>query len=216
LDKTAVNALLEGLFTRTSIGLPNACYGLDDESALSMFDLIRQVNAAVNTLENNTWTEVWTRALLLVSNKDGVSPVLSGCTCRLLLDARVLDRGEVARRFAYFMSAGQDSEHSAAWLEGFLKGSGMILLYDDVLWNLLYKWVAELSPQAFQGLLPILRRTFAAYIPAERKSLGEKARAGAVLGAEKDNSFESENHFDHALAESALYLTIRILNPAIA
>jgi hypothetical protein len=216
LDQKAVEGLLEGLFTRISIGLPNACYGLDDDSAQHMFDLIRQVNSAVNTLDHEAWTAVWINALLQVSNKDGVSPVLSGCTCRLLLDARVLERGEAARRFAYFMSTGQESEQSAAWLEGFLKGSGMILLYDDVLWNLLYKWVAELPLEAFQHLLPILRRTFAAFIPAERKSLGEKARAGAVLGAEKDNSFESENHFDHALAEAALYLTIRILNPAIA
>jgi len=59
--------------------------------------------------------------------------------------------------------------------------------------------------------LPILRRTFAAFSPAERKSLGQKARTGAIAGAEKDNPFDAETLFDHTLAESALNLTARIL-----
>ena len=67
---------------------------------------------------------------------------------------------------------------AAAWLEGFLKGSGTILLIDEDLWSLVHNWVSELDEENFVQLLPLLRRTFAHYSAAERRKLGEKVRQG--------------------------------------
>lgn len=210
-DLAAIHRLIEGLATRIYIGLPNACYGLDEESAQKMFELIRQVNDALRTLENETLIEDWLRALTIISSKDGIPPVLGGCTCRLLFDAQVFDREETARRFGFALSAGQDTADAAGWLEGFLKGSGMILLYDDVLWNLLYKWVADIHPTSFNGLLPILRRTFSKFSTSERRSLGEKAKQGSVIGAETGLNSPENQSFDHELGDMALELTTRFL-----
>ncbi|MCK6693368.1 MAG: DUF5682 family protein [Thermoanaerobaculia bacterium] len=210
-DIAAIHRLIEGLATRIYIGLPNACYGLDEESAQKMFELIRRVNDALRTLENHTLIEDWLRALTVISSKDGIPPVLGGCTCRLLFDAQVFDREETARRFAFALSAGQDAADAAGWLEGFLKGSGMLLLYDDVLWNLLYKWVADIHPESFNALLPILRRTFSKFSTGERRSLGEKAKQGSVIGAENAINATENQSFDLELGEMALELATKFL-----
>jgi len=92
-----------------------------------------------------------------------------------------------------------------------LKGSGMILLYDDVLWNLLHKWVAEIPAEAFKPLLPVLRRTFSKFNTGERRSLGEKARQGTIIGAETGvNNLENQS-FDGTLGETALEMTSKFL-----
>lgn len=210
-DLEAIHRLLEGLATRIYIGLPNACYGLDDDTAQKMFDLIRRVNDAMRTLENESLTGDWLRTLTVISGKDGIPPVLSGCTCRLLFDAQVFDREETSRRFGFALSAGQDAADAASWLEGFLKGSGMILLYDDVLWNLLHKWVAEIPAETFKPLLPVLRRTFSKFNTGERRSLGEKARQGVIIGAEAGLNNPENQPFDDILGEMALEITSKFL-----
>lgn len=180
-DLSAINQLVEGLLTRICIGLPNACYGLDDENSRKVFEYIKQVNEATRLLENQDLTDTWLKTLHILLEKQGINPIILGCTCRLLFDAKAIDEAETARRFGLALSVGNEPIFSAGWLEGFLKGSGMILLYDNILWNLLYKWVFELPNEYFIELLPILRRTFTKFEPSERKQLGEKAKAGANL-----------------------------------
>jgi hypothetical protein len=76
------------------------------------------------------------------------------------------------------MSAATPPDKTAAWLEGFLKGSGTILLIDNELWGLVNNWIGELNEETFTTVLPLLRRTFANFSAPERKKLGEKAKAG--------------------------------------
>jgi hypothetical protein len=177
-DLTAVNQLVEGLLTRICIGLPNACYGLDDNSANRMFDNMKKADEAVRLLENELLERSWYQTLSILLDKPYINPLITGCTCRLLFDAKSLSEEETARQFGLALSVGNEPSHSAGWLEGFLKGSGMILLYDHVLWSILHKWIAELEPTQFVELLPILRRTFSRFEPAERHQLGAKAKRG--------------------------------------
>ncbi len=210
-DLEAVNKLIDGLVVRISIGLPNATYGLDDDTAQKMFDLIRKVNDALRVLERADLSEQWHHSLMKIAEKDGIPPVIAGCTCRLLFDAHKIERSETARQVRLALSYGHLPTFSAAWLEGFLKGSGMILLYDDVLWNLLHTWVAELSEDAFVQLMPIMRRTFSRFETGERKKLGEKAKKGTILFAESNNTEAFDARFDPALAELALPFTAKLL-----
>lgn len=180
-DLSTINSLVEGFITRISIGLANACYGLDEENSTQMFENIKQVNEAVRLLETDTLTQVWHKALFELLDKQGVHPIITGCTCRLLFDVKQLDEQQTAKQFGLALSTGQSAIYSAGWLEGFLKGSSMILLLDNVLWNLLYKWVAELQGDSFIELLPILRRTFSKFEVGERRQLGEKAKKGVSI-----------------------------------
>jgi hypothetical protein len=209
-DLESINALSEGLLIRICIGLPAACYGLDDETAGKTFNLMRQVNDAVRLLDNETLVDTWYQTLWNIAHKNGIPPVIAGCTCRLLLDAQMMDREETARRLSYELSSGNESVYAAAWVEGFLKSSGMILLYDDVLWNILHHWLGELPADTFTGLLPILRRTFAKFPAGERKQLGEKARRGTIqLNKENDQAVFAD--FDPELGALALTAAANIL-----
>jgi hypothetical protein len=109
------------------------------------------------------------------------------------------------------LSYGHLPTYSAAWLEGFLKGSGMILLYDDVLWNLLHQWIAALNEDAFVQLMPILRRTFSRFETGERKKLGEKAKKGTILAVESTEIDEYDPRFNPAFAELVLPFTAKLL-----
>lgn len=203
-DLSAINQLVEGLLTRICIGLPNACYGLDDENSRKVFDYIKSVNEATRLIENEALTQQWRSTLHLLLDKEGVNSLILGCTCRLLFDASELNETQTAQRFELALSKGNDPIYSAGWVEGFLKGSGMILLYDNVLWNLLYRWVFELSEDYFIELLPILRRTFSKFEPSERKQLGEKAKKGANVEQTIVLEPTDTADFDHQRAEEVL------------
>lgn len=206
-DIQAIHTLLEGLVARICVGLPNACYGLDDAGAQEMFGHIRRFHEAMRLLDQPAWNEQWFAVLHRQGLADGLHPLLAGCICRLLFDTRLIEQTEMATRFGYALSAGQEPAYAAAWIEGFLKGSGLILLYDDALWNLLYAWVARLPQDNFIALLPVLRRTFTRFEPGERRKLGEKAQMGMAV---KEQQAEYVD-FDPILAALPLPLASRLL-----
>ena len=45
----------------------------------------------------------------------------------------------------------------AAWIEGFLKGSGELLAHDEALFGILDGWLSGLPAETFPQLLPLLR-----------------------------------------------------------
>ena len=73
------------------------------------------------------------------------------------------------------LSAAAPAAAAAGWAEGFLAGSGLLLLHDDMLLSLADGWLAGLSADAFAAVLPALRRTFGEFAPPERQAIGDKA-----------------------------------------
>jgi hypothetical protein len=53
-----------------------------------------------------------------------------------------------------------------------LAGSGTVLVHDRELLDVIDGWVSTLAPDAFAVTVPLLRRTFGAFDPAERRQLG--------------------------------------------
>jgi hypothetical protein len=45
------------------------------------------------------------------------------------------------------------------------------------------RWLCSLPTDAFTGVLPLLRRTFGAFAPAERRALGDSLRRGERPGS---------------------------------
>ena len=60
------------------------------------------------------------------------------------------------------------------WLEGFLAGDAVLLLHEPQLLGVIDGWVTSVQPDVFDDLLPLLRRTFSEFAPAERRAIGEK------------------------------------------
>lgn len=203
-DKAAVEHLLDGVIVRICAGLSVAAYQIDEDAAQNLFNLIHQTHDALHTFENETWTLQWLSALQQVDDK--CHPLVAGCAARLLFVAGKLSPQATAVRFSRALSAGYDPEFSASWIEGFLKGAGVALLYDNQLWNILYEWTDTLPVDQFLPLLPVLRRTFSQYEPADRRRIGEKAKGGpaGVAGAQLVQTQELPDAEDFFSTEDAM------------
>ncbi len=177
-DTSMLSTIANALLTRSCIGLPLAATGIDETAAQQLLELITQVNQAILLIQLDDKSQEWYETIKILSNNNQCHPLLSGFATRLLLDTKVLSHEEVATHFGYALSTGGEPMNAAFWAEGFLSGSGTILLLDDSLWAILYNWVAGLQEEIFVQLLPLLRRTFSNYSPAERHKIGEKAKLG--------------------------------------
>ncbi|RAJ76720.1 hypothetical protein CLV59_108241 [Chitinophaga dinghuensis] len=177
-DAGLVLAILESMIARICIQLPPACTGVAEDAATAMLDQLYSLNDAIQTLQNNDITNAWQHALQLISRNPHAARSLAGYATRLLSDARLLSNEELVRTFSVAMSVGNNPADAAAWLEGFLRGSGSLLLVDDTLLHLLQNWVNDLGDDIFIQLLPLLRRTFAAFSSPERRQIGEKIKKG--------------------------------------
>ena len=102
-------------------------------------------------------------------------PLISGRLTRLLLDAGRITTDEAGVRMSRALSAAAPAPAAAGWAEGFLAGSGLLLVHDDKLLTLADGWLAGLSADAFAAVLPALRRTFGGFAPPERRAIGQQA-----------------------------------------
>ncbi len=193
-DADLVLNILEGMIIRICVSLPNAVTAIDEDAAKKLLELFYKLNDAVNVLQQPGITTQWQQALRTITGNQNTSPVVAGYAVRLLTDYKLLEGNELVQVFNYKMSRSNPPGISAAWLEGFLKGSGTILLIDNDLWNVVNNWVAGLDEDVFIQVLPLLRRTFANFSQPEKRKLGEKVRVGKNITTivKKDNNFDFE------------------------
>lgn len=192
-DAALVNEIVNGIITRVCVSLPAACTGIDEEAALQQLDLFIKMNDAVNTLQQPTITQQWQQTVSTIAHNANTAPAIGGYTTRLLADYKIIEGDELVKLFYYAMSAAAAPAIAAAWLEGFLKGSGTILLVDDDLWNVVNNWVQQLDEEIFTQVLPLLRRTFSTFSKPEKRKLGEKVKFGNSSAAPKiENGIDEE------------------------
>ncbi|RDC61901.1 DUF5682 family protein [Adhaeribacter pallidiroseus] len=194
--------LVRSLTIRVSIGLPNACYGLDEDASGTLFEKISEVQSALSLFQDLEIANPWKQALQTLLNSHNVHGLIVGRACRLLADAQEIKEEELGVKFSLALSSAQEPGYAAAWLEGFLKNSGMILLLDEGLWTILNNWVSTLDEETFVQVLPLLRRNFASFTPAERRKIGEKAKNGGAN--RRTTSRATTLDFNYERAEQAL------------
>ncbi len=208
LDVSEIALVVDGLMARICIGLPLACASLDDDAARQMINRIETVHTSLDTLARQALTEQWLHALQRLADLQGIHGLLAGRCCRLLSDRGLFTSEEIVRRLRLALSPGNDPAQAAAWLEGFLRGSGLLLLHDDALWVILDEWVTDLAGEAFKTVLPLLRRTFSAFPAPERRQMGERVRRGPSKPVVGD---ASTAQVDTARADAVLPLLAQIL-----
>lgn len=192
-DADLVSGIATGMITRICISLPGACTGIAEEAAQTLLQLFLQMNNAVNMLQQPDITTQWQQTLHKISTANNTSPILAGYSTRLLADYKLLSSEQLIQAFYSAMSAAVTPGIAAAWLEGFLKGSGTLLLIDVDLWQVVNNWVHQLDETNFIQVLPLLRRTFAGFSSSERRKLGEKVKQGDNTGKTSQTT--------HAIAE---------------
>jgi len=166
--------VVAGLFERVVAGLVNACASLDDDAAVGMAGSMASVQAAITLLDNAEQLHEWRETLQLIVDRDGIHGLVRGWACRMLLESGVLGEADLQALASRALSPANPATQAAAWVEGVLRGSGMLLLQLDGLWRVLDAWMSDLSAEAFAGVLPLLRRAFSNFQAPERRSMGEK------------------------------------------
>lgn len=178
-DTAMVQQVVDGLVMRIVIGLPNACSALNDEAAEEMYNRLVQVHTALLTLQNAELASGWNGVLGQLVDQQDLHGLIAGRCCRLLFDQKLLAAEEVERRMGLAVAPAVDPVQSMAWIDGFLRGSGLILLHNEELWRILDEWVRSVKSETFPQLLPLLRRTFSTFSAPERSQIGALARRGA-------------------------------------
>ncbi len=176
VDAAALSPVLHGIAMRAAIGLPTACFGLDDDGAERLRRLIDRAQRGLAMLDDTTLRARWADALAVVADQHGVHGGVAGRAVRLLLDGGRIDRDDASRRLARALSRGAVAADAAAWADGFLSGDAALLLHDEELLAVVDAWVSEVPAGSFDDLLPVVRRTFGDFGSPERRLLGGAVR----------------------------------------
>lgn len=197
-DIHTISVILSSIFYRIIANLPLSCSNINEEEALVLSKRVKKVHDAVVLLDDGELSEVWKETLFKIVDMDMIEAVIHGTCCKLLYDIHAIDDTATAQMFSLALSAGNDPNYAANWLEGFLEAAATILILDDHIWNIVNNWVADLSPEVFVNILPLLRRTFATFSSIERQKIGLRAKRGntAALGA--STAIQEQLHLERA------------------
>ncbi|MBB2743827.1 UNVERIFIED_ORG: hypothetical protein FHR35_003663 [Microbispora rosea subsp. rosea] len=188
----------ESMLARICAGLSPALTGLDEDAAREMAALMDGVHTAAGLMGSGRWLATLTG----IARRGDLPGLLDGRIVRILFDADALG-DDVAARMARSMSPGNPPARSAAWMEGFLSGGGLLLVHDPRLLATVDAWLTGLSPEAFVDVLPLLRRTFGAFPAPERRMIGGRVRSGAALRPGSPGGDEGAD-YDDGLAAGAV------------
>ncbi|MFJ3515259.1 MULTISPECIES: DUF5682 family protein [unclassified Streptomyces] len=220
-DATALAVVAAGLAERICVALPSACTaGLDADAAAEMRGHMDGVHGAVGLLADadEGLRERWSAVLATLAGRDTVPGLIRGRAARLLLDDGRLPAEETARLMGLALSPAASPADAAGWIEGFAGGSsggGTLLVHDDRLLGLIDTWLVGVPERAFTDVLPLLRRTFGAYEPGVKRTLGELVRRGpggfaaATPGAAAPEGFAPE--LDPVRADAVMGLVRMLL-----
>lgn len=169
-DSGHLRTVAQQILARVRAGLAPAVRGLDDDAAAEFVKAIDRTHNAATLLDDDL--PAWLDSLADLAIGDSVPGRIAGRVNRILSDAGRVEALELRRRLGLVMSPGTDPTRAVAWLEGFLQGSGLILVHDDQLLDLIDTWLLALPEERFVAILPLLRRTFGAFDSGERQEIG--------------------------------------------
>jgi hypothetical protein len=118
--------------------------------------------------------------------------LLAGLATRILLNKQVLSTAESGLELSAALSRAEGPGKAAEWLEGFLHGSGQLLLHSPELWQLLDEWLQSLDYEVFREALPVLRRTFAQFHGEERKQMFDLAKGGLKNNEARTQTYDEQ------------------------
>ncbi len=210
LDLTIVKDLIQNIIPRICIGLPNACVNVDEEVSQDIFQKLIKSNQAISLLNDEKLLDIWLQSLYKLTHTQQVNGLLKGACSRILFDKKYFDVPAVATQMRYALSKANDRQQAVFWMEGFLHGSGLLLIHNPILWQILDDWIDEIPMDDLMDVLPLLRRTFSKFSTSERqKMLALAQQDRSQLSAETIYT-ETDRAIETVRAERVLP-TIRLL-----
>ncbi|MDC0230704.1 DUF5682 family protein [Aureispira] len=186
-----VNVLMHEMIPRICISLSSSCISLDETAARKMFEQLLSVNQALLLLDNQKHIIFWQETLKHLIDNERVGGLIRGAATRIIFDHCTLSEKQVAKIMKYALSRSVDISVASTWIEGFLHGSGLLLIYNPAFWEIVDSWVRNLKDDEFQAMMPTLRRTFSRYSIAERQKMLQivkegKSKSDPIYNAELD------------------------------
>ena len=182
-DTQQVAQVVQQLVPRLCIGLPAACAGLNYDAAKSLLARIEATHQAIRLLQNQAHEAAWYAALAVVQRHAATNGLLAGTAARMLFDAQQASPIATAATLGLALAPAQPTDYATAWIEGFLRGSGLLLIHHRELFNLLDGWLSELAEDTFREIVPLLRRAFTDFSLPERRQILEIASADVATPA---------------------------------
>lgn len=207
LDMGSLEQVINEIIPRVCVLLPNACVAMNEEFTRDLFEKIQDTNHAIGLMDDAEHLKSWNHTLDQITRLQNVNTLLKGGCLRILFDKKIITVQDAANDMYLMLSVGNDIESAANWLEGFLHGSGLLLIHNPDLWNILDKWMDEMSFVTFQNLVPLLRRTFSDFSQPEKEKMLELAKTGQAKFSKQKNKNEG---FDRKRGEGVLD-TVRLL-----
>ncbi|TPG63789.1 DUF5682 family protein [Hymenobacter nivis] len=174
-DTAQVAQVVDQLVPRLCIGLPAACAGLDYDAARPLLARLEATHQALRLLEQPAHEAAWYGALAAVQRNAASNGLLAGAAARFLFDAQHADADATATTLGLALAPAQPTDYATAWIEGFLRGSGLLLIHHHELFALLDAWLGALPEDTFREIVPLLRRAFTDFSLPERRQLLELA-----------------------------------------
>ena len=193
-DTAQVAQVVQQLVPRLCIGLPAACTGLDYAAAQPLLASLEASHQAIQLLQDPGHAADWYAALAAVQRNAASNGLLAGAAARLLFDTQQADSATTATTLGLALAPAQPTDYATAWMEGFLRGSGLLLIHHRELFALLDTWLGSLPEDTFREIVPLLRRAFTDFSLPERRQLlelaGRDAAAPAIAAEALDVDWE--------------------------
>ncbi|OBB88761.1 DUF5682 family protein [Mycolicibacterium peregrinum] len=185
-DAGALGAVTTSLLRRVNVGLPATLTGLGPDAAAEMLAHVNAVTDTVDLLEADVRGE-WLATIARLAGRDDLHGSLVGRFVRIGVDGAVFTTAEAARRMRRALSIGAPADEKSAWIEGFLSGSGLLLVHDTELLAVIDEWLSGLTATEFTDVLPLVRRTFSTFDAGIKRNIGHAVTtAGATVHTEFD------------------------------
>lgn len=183
--------VIEAILGRACAGLPAALGGLAPEAAQEMRTTIDGAHFAVGLLSDEA-QQLWRETLLRALDRADLPGLVAGRIVRLLFDGGHLDVDHVGTRLSLALSGGHPPAEQAAWVEGLLTGSSLLLLHNPSLLRVVDGWVRRLDDDAFTDVLPVVRRAFGGWSAPERRALADRVQRldSAPATGDAESTFE--------------------------
>ncbi len=189
-ETAQVAQVVHHLVPRLSISLPLACTGLDRSAASQLLERMEAAHQAIRLLPDEAQHAEWYAALHSIARQPASSGLLAGVATRLLFDTQQLAPDATATLLGLALAPAQPTDYATAWIEGFLRGSGLLLIHNRVLFDLLDEWLSGLEEAVFQETVPLLRRSFADFSRPERQQVLALATGGAAAPAAQETAID--------------------------
>jgi len=172
--------LFDSMLERAVIGLTLALSSLDEARAEQSRTVVLDADRAISLRNDADGSAAWQQALQRVAMSPSCSALLRGVALRMLFDTQAAAPDVVHVQLRQELSPGAEPLQSAQWLDGFLNRNATVLLHDDAVWQMIDAWVMALDEAQLVRVLPLVRRTFATFEPADRRDLGSRVQQAPV------------------------------------